>query len=131
MTIATVSQRSATGLPEAMRTAQAAIHLPEVQAMLRRLAEFKLGIFMPHMHDEQTGKFQPLPDEVVQVESGLEVSFQPTDAIANQTDRFLPVAWAWRSGASTPSAVCEMIRGENPSDTERNVQHKHKRSKGN
>ena len=92
--------------------------------MLRRLSEYKLGIFMPHMHDEQTGEFQPLPDEVTQVESGLEVSFQPTEEIANQAERFLPVGWFWRAGASTPSAVCEMVREEKPGDTEHYEKHK-------
>ena len=124
MTIANISQGSAFGLPQALRTAQEAIHLPEVQAMLRRLSEYRLGIFMPHMHDEQTGEFQTLPDEVVQVESGLEVSFQPTEEIANQTDRFLPVGWFWRAGASTPSAVCEMVGEESAGETERYVKHK-------
>ena len=51
MTIANVSQGSARGLPQALRTAQEAIHLPEVQEMLRRLSEYKLGIFMPHIHE--------------------------------------------------------------------------------
>jgi hypothetical protein len=129
MTIANVSQGNAGGLPEALRTAQEAIHLPEVQEMLRRLSEYRLGIFMPHKHDEQTGEFQPLPDDVTQVESGLEVSFQATEEIANQTDRFLPVGWFWRAGASTPLAVCEMVREERPGDTERYG--KHKMSKGN
>ncbi len=92
MTITNVSQGSAGGLPQVLKTAQEAIHLPEVQEMLRRLAEYELGIFMPHRHDEQTGEFQPLPAEVTQVESGLEVSFQPTQEIINQTDHFLPVA---------------------------------------
>ena len=124
MTIANVSQGSARGLPPALRTAQAAIHLPEVQEMLRRLSEYKLGIFMPHMHDENTGEFRPLPDEVMQVESGLEVSFQPTAEIADQTDRFLPVGWFWRSGASAPVAACEMVSEERPGDTERYVKHK-------
>lgn len=124
MTIANVSQGSARGLPPALRTAQEAIDLPEVQAMLCRLAEYKLGIFMPHMHDEQTGEFQPLPEAVTQVESGLEVSFQPTQEIANQTDRFLPVGWFWRAGASTPSAVCEMVRDDRPGDTEGYGKHK-------
>jgi len=129
MTIANVSQGSADGLPQALRTAQEAIHLPEVQAMLRRLSEYHLGIFMPHLHDEQTGEFRPLPDEVMQVESGLAVSFQPTHEITNQTDRFLPVGWYWRAGASTPSAVCEMVREERPGDTVRYG--KHKMPKGN
>ena len=124
MTIANVSQGSAFGcLPQALRTAQEAIHLPEVQEMLRRLSEYKLGIFMPHMHDE-TGEFQPLSDEVMQVESGLEVSFQPTVEIANQPDRFLPVGWFWRAGASTTVAACEMALEERPGDTERYVKHK-------
>jgi|GEM_PF-1098794 len=108
MTIANVSQGSTNGLPQGLRTAQEAIHLPEVQAMLRRLSEYKLGIFMPHRHDELTGEFQPLPDGVTQVESGLEVSFQATEKIVNQTDRFLPVGWFWRADTSTPVAACEM-----------------------
>ena len=124
MTIANVSQGSVCGLPPALRTAQEAIHLPEVQEMLRRLAEYKLGIFMPHMHDEQTGEFQSLPDEVMQVESGLEVSFQPTEEIANQTDRFLPVGWFWRAGAATAAAVCEMVGDETPGDTGGYAKHK-------
>jgi hypothetical protein len=129
MTIANVSQGNACGLPQALRTAQEAIHLPEVQEMLRRLSEYRLGIFMPHMHDEQTGEFQPLPDEVMQVESGLEVSFQPTEEIASQTDRFLPVGWVWRADSSLPFAVCEMVREERSGGTERYG--KHKMSKGN
>ena len=129
MTTVNVAQRSTNGLPPALTTAQQAIHLPEVQEMLRRLSEYKLGIFMPHMHDEQTGEFQLLPDDVMQVESGLEVSFEPTEELANQTDRFLPVGWLWRTGASTPVAVCEMVWEERPGDTE--SYGKHKMLKGN
>ena len=124
MAIANVSQVDGRGLPQALRRAQEAIHLPEVQEMLRRLAEYRLGIFMPHMHDEQTGEFQPLPDEVMQVESGLEVSFQPTEEIASRKDHFLPVGWISRAGVSEPSAVCEMVREEGPVDTQRLGKHK-------
>lgn len=124
MTVANVSQGSARGLPQALRTAQEAIHLSEVQEMLCRLSEYNLGIFMPHMHDEKTGEFQPLPDNVMQVESGLEVSFQPSDQIANQTDRFLPVGWYWHAGASTAVTACEMDREEGQGDTKRYVKHK-------
>ena len=131
MTIANVSQGSTRGLPQALRTAQEAIHLPEVQEMLRRLSEYKLGIFMPHMHDEQTGEFHSLPDEVMQVESGLEVSFKPTGEIASQIDRFLPVGWFWRAGASTAVAACEMAWEEGPGDTGGNVKHKMPPPKGN
>ena len=126
MTTANVSQGNTRDLPQALRTAQEAIHFPEVQEMLRRLSEYRLGIFMPHMHDEQTGEFHLLPDEVMQVESGLEVSFQPTEEITNLSDRFLPVGWFWRAGASTPVAVCEMVRDEGAGDTERYGKHKMK-----
>ena len=124
MMTVSVSQVSAGGLPQALITAQEAIHLPEVQEMLRRLSEYQLGIFMPHMHDDKTGEFQSLPDEVMQVESALAVSFQPTEAIANQSDRFLPVGWLWRAGASTPVAACEMDGEEKPDDTKPSVKHK-------
>jgi len=127
MAIENVSQGSVGGgLPQALRTAQEAILLPEVQEMLRRLSEYKLGIFMPHMHDEQTGEFRSLPDEVVQVESGLEVSFQPTNEIALQADRFLPVGWLWRAGVATPLAVCEMVSIEARAGDEEISPAKHK-----
>ena len=124
MTATNVSQASTLGMPPALRRAQAAMHLPEVQAMLQRLSEFDLGIFMPHQHDERTGDFQPLPDDVMQVESGCRVSFQQTDEIAHQADRFLPVAWRWRDGASTPASACEMVVEEGPDRTKRQVKHK-------
>ena len=74
MTVANVSQTNNFDLPQALRAAQDAMHLPEVQVMLERLSKYKLGIFMPHMHDEKTGGFQLLADDVMQVESGLQVS---------------------------------------------------------
>ncbi|MEO5759868.1 MAG: hypothetical protein ABIQ51_23790 [Mesorhizobium sp.] len=129
MTVANVSQGGARGLCQALKTAQAAILLPEVQEMLCRLSGYNLGIFMPHMHDEQTGEFRRLPDNVMQVESDLEVSFQATEKIAIQTDCFLPVGWCWRAGASAPSAVCEMVQEARSGDAERSV--KHKMSTGN
>jgi len=130
MTIASVSQGNPRDLPQALRTAQEAIRLPEVQAILRRLSEYKLGIFMPHMHDERTGEFQTLPDEVIQVESGLEVSFQPAAELAHRTDRFLPVGWMWRAGASTPMAVCEMVSEEGAGENELSTKHKMKPTNG-
>ena len=129
MTAMNVSKGNTSGLPQALRTAQEAIHLPEVQEMLRKLSEYRLGICMPHMHDEQTGQFRPLPDDLMQVESGMEVSFQPMEEIANETDRFLPVGWRWSAGVPTPFSACEMVREERPGDTER--YDKHKMKKGN
>ena len=125
MTIANVSRSRTRGLPPALKTAQAAMQLPEIQEMLRRLSAFRLGIFMPHQHDDGTGEFQPLPDDVMQVESGLTVSFERLDEIARRTESFLPVAWLWRAGASTVAAVCEMADQEGPEDEEKPVKHKH------
>ncbi len=125
MTTGTASPRNALGLPPALRTAQAAMQLADVQEMLRRLSAHGLGICMPHMHDERTGDFLSLPDDVTQVEAGLEVSFQPAAEIANQADRFLPVAWLWRAGAVTAAAACEMVEPDSPDDDEPPVKHKH------
>ena len=61
MTTVNIAQGNDRSLPQALMTAQAAIHLPEVQEMLRRLSEYKLGIFMPHMHDESTGNSSYFP----------------------------------------------------------------------
>ena len=124
MTVANVPQVSGRGLPPALQTAQAAIHFPEVQEMMRKLSEYKLGIFMPHMHQADTGDFVVLPDEVMQVESGSEVSFQSRQEIFGQANRFLPVGWIWHAGASTPVAACEMVENERLDDEDRRIQHK-------
>lgn len=124
MTVTSIAEDNSRGLTASLRVAQAAMHLPEVQAMLRKLSEYHLGICMPHLHDEQTGEIQALPDELIQVESGLHVSFTPGEEIANQTDHFLPVGWLWRAGASTPVAVCEMAGPETSGDSGPRGKHK-------
>lgn len=116
MTVANVSEGNIGGLPKELMTAQEAIHLPEVQEMLRRLSEYNLGIYMPHMHDEQTGQFQPLPDEVVQVEKGLKVSFQTGVGIENQ-DRYVQIGWVWSKNAITPAAMCRKVCVKRAGDT--------------
>ena len=123
MTTPNVPRAAATALPPALRAAQASIDLPEVQDLLRKLSEYNLGIFMPHMHDVHTGEFQPLPEDVMQVESGLEVCFEHTADIAPLKDRFLPVAWLWRAGGATPAAACEMVWDEQQSHSERPAKH--------
>ena len=123
MMTATVSREIGNGLPKDLKIAQAAIPLPEVQEMLRRLSEYKLGIFMPHMHAEQTGEFEVLSDGLVQVESGLEVSFQASEEIEQKKAQFMPVGWLWRGGKLTTAAACEMAFQEGSSDSE-TVKHK-------
>ncbi len=124
MTTTSVLKSSSADLPQALVTAQAAMLFPEVQEMLRRLSEYQLGIFMPHMHEAQTGDFQALPDDLIQVESGLEVSFRSSHEIRTQGDRFLPVGWVWRAGASIPVAACEMDEQDKPAGAGRYVKHK-------
>ena len=124
MKISNVLQQSQATLPQSLRNAQEAMEFPEVQDMLRKLSEYNLGIYMPHKHSEASGEFELLPDDVSQVESGLEVSFRPLKEITNQPDRFLPVAWLWRSGRLAASAACEMVRDEKPEEPEPKIKHK-------
>ena len=91
--------------PPELRTAQNAIALPEVQEMLRKLSHYNLGIYMPHMHDDRTGAFQPLPAGLTQVENGLKVSFEPAEHVDGPARSYVPVGWFWLDG-TTPMAVC-------------------------
>ena len=75
-------------------------------------------------HEDRTGEFQPLPDEVMQLESGRAVSFERLEEIARRTESFLPVGWRWCAGASTVAAACEMADREGPEDEEESVKHK-------
>ena len=92
-------------LPEQLAIAQNAIHLPEVQEMMRKLSAYNLGVYMPHMHDEQTGAFQLLPEKMTQVEDNLRVSFQSEDPPEKS---YVPVAWFWRDGI-TPGSKCAAV----------------------
>jgi hypothetical protein len=111
MMTSSASEAIPRGLPPRIKAAQAAIHIPEVQAMLRRLSEYDLGICMPHMHDKLTGNFAPLPPGIMQIESGLKVAFEFEGDVAARVEPFLAVGWAWRDGRSVPVAACEMVSG--------------------
>lgn len=98
--------RSVQSLPPELLKAQAAMHLPEVQEMLIKLSEYNLGIYMPHIHDENTGEFSPLPHGISQVEEDLSVSFTDTSTCIDQGEKsFVPVGWFYNkeASASTPS----------------------------
>ena len=110
MTVANVVRGSSDTLPEELQLAQDAIHLPEVQEMMLRLAEFNLGVFMPHMHDDGTGAFRALPEGVTQVEDDLKVSFRRDSNAGARTDcTYLPVGWLWREGGSVTARECVMM----------------------
>lgn len=94
MSAANVSRNRVRRLPKELQVAQSAINLPEVKEMLKKLSQHNLGIYMPHMHDEQTGAFKPLPPGITQVEDGLVVSFRPQDECVDQGDAsYITVGW--------------------------------------
>lgn len=109
MKTANMLVRSNNSLAPELQVAQDAIRLPEVQEMLRRLSEYNLGIYMPHMHEEKTGNFLPIPDDMVQVETELEVSFKTEGEIAAQPERFVQVGWIWRDGEVSSGAACKQV----------------------
>ena len=92
----------------ALSRAKSAIELPEVQAMLRRLSEFNLGIFMPHQHDEEIGRMLRKADQAVPFHPTCEGTFQRAGSSLNQGAQLPPLAWIWRLGALTPVYVCEV-----------------------
>ena len=97
----TANSKAIASLPEELRQAQKAIELPEVQDMIRRLSEYNLGVFMPHIHDEETGAFSSLPAGISQVEDGLQVSFRRDDDLVDEGNRtYVPVGWYWREGVA-------------------------------
>lgn len=108
MTVANTSLKRLRGLPTELQIAQEAINLPEVQEMLQKLSQYNLGIYMPHMHDEETGAFQPLPLGITQVEDGLKVTFRPEQECLDQPDlSYMPVGWFWHPG--TVTAMCRQV----------------------
>jgi len=64
---------------------------PDVQEMMRRLAQYGLGVCLPHAHDDDD--LLPLPPGLVQYEEELHVSFVPEDSPEAVTA--LPVSWMW------------------------------------
>lgn len=96
--------RSRIELPAELRKAQEAINLPEVQDIIKRLATYNLGVCMPHIHDERAGGFKALPEDMVQVESDLRVTFV-TRSKAERTTA-VPVAWQWSGDGVTSGAIC-------------------------
>jgi len=109
-------------LPQELALAQSAIHLPEVQEMLKKLAQYNLGVFMPHMHGEGSGEFQVLPRGVVQLEDGLRVSFVQEESISDP-DSYVPIGWVWGENGAASSAMCVMRCFKRDGDTQHYSRH--------
>jgi hypothetical protein len=92
--------------------AHTAIAKPEVQELMKKLSEHGLGVFMPHMHDPETGDYVPLPKGMVSVEKDLQVSFH-SSASKEVTDA-RAVGWIWDQTTQTAMActVCYEYRGQ-------------------
>lgn len=97
--------------PEVQR-ARDAMNLPEVQEILGRLADFNLGIYMPHMHLPDLN-FAPLPPGCVQIEQGLRVRWASREEAAALPNA-IQVAWRWTDNGVTSSADCTATCSENP-----------------
>ena len=92
--------------PDALKKSQEAIDFPEVREMVKALSAYGLGVFMPHMHDDETGGFKVLPAGVTSVEEDLQVSFHPSDDLSDEgSRRYVPVGWVWDSARGVTSAV--------------------------
>jgi hypothetical protein len=82
--------------------AQDAVHSPEVIDMIRRLGDYGLGVFMPHLHNEDG--FAPLPPNIVQLESDLKVEF--IDRLSPKVQGASPVGWVWDGEKSVVTTAC-------------------------
>ncbi|MEZ4618218.1 MAG: hypothetical protein R2867_22265 [Caldilineaceae bacterium] len=75
-----------------LERAQDAINDPVVKDCLEKLAEFGLGVFIPHIHLEN-GRMEPLPEGYVQIERNLQVSFSQEGDLQNE--QMIAVGWFW------------------------------------
>jgi hypothetical protein len=124
MIVSTTLQRpDAPDFPAELKIAQEAIYRPDVQDMLRKLAEYNLGIFMPHMHGE-SGRFEVLPAGMVQVEEDLEVTFQSAQELTERNERYLGIGWTWdASNPNEPKLACRLACVTQGTDTQHYSSH--------
>jgi hypothetical protein len=100
-----IDEASANSLPEFIKIAHAAIeHNTEVQEIVRRLADFGLGVTVPHVHSIEA-EFAPMPHDIVQVETNMVVSFAKRSGFLATS--YVPVAWRWDpEGGISASGIC-------------------------
>ena len=84
-----------------------AIHLPEVQDIIKQLSKHGLAVSVPHMHGDR-GNFIPLPHGKVSFEDGLRVSFRDASDPAVQSG--MAVGWRWNNETETV-ARCDSCSG--------------------
>jgi hypothetical protein len=104
MSTATANAVVSTTMAPEIQRARESIDLPEVRAIMRRLADFNLAVCIPHMHRPDVD-FAALPPDTVQVEEGRHVrwiSRSELDSLPNS----IPVAWRWIDDGSASDAEC-------------------------
>lgn len=85
------------------------VNLPEVANLIKELAQFGLGVTVPHMHQENSPfEFDPLPSGMVQKEDDQVVSFVPSTEATNHD---LPVSWRWNGEGIEVVAQCKSNSG--------------------
>ncbi len=93
-----------------VQSASDIVREPRVQELMQELGTYGLAVCVPHMHDDQSGDFIPLPDDTVQSESKLKVSFVPRASI---TENDIPVAWKWNDRLQVVQ-TCQVCRPDGP-----------------
>lgn len=88
-----------------MRELEALSTDPEVLSMMRRLADYGLGVCVPHAHSEDDG-MEDLPPGVVQYEEDQQVSFISEDE--PRATNAVPVAWMWEKGRVRVVGRCKV-----------------------
>jgi hypothetical protein len=89
-------------MPGMVERAIEAVDIPEVQAMIKVLNNYGLGVFMPHIHTKNG--FEPLPRDKVQLEGDLKVSFVSADD--PQVAEATPVGWVWDEQKARVATAC-------------------------
>ena len=98
---------SGSNLNDLFAEAGAAVQLPEVKAMIEKLASYNLGVYSLHMHDKN-GETVPLPEDVIVMEKDQKISFAQGDQCASGESRQMAAAVGWRyhSGAVQVFSRC-------------------------
>jgi len=77
----------------AMAGAISAIQHPRVQEIIKELSGYNLGVALPHIHQDGTADL--LPDDKVQYENNLVVSFVYKKEFSKKDHSGFPVSWRW------------------------------------
>lgn len=104
MTVAVTNAVTNMAVDTEIKQAWAAIDLPDVREMMRKLSAYNLGICIPHMHREDVD-FGKLPADTVQVEEDCHVRWVARTELDSMPNS-VPVAWRWMDDGIVADAEC-------------------------